>query len=56
MLAQIRFSLSSSTKWDRVTKAEPYMHYPSLYYFIVDLFEADPEDEWAIETLAWLDK
>ena len=28
----------------------------ALYYYIVDLFDEDPEDEWSVETLAYLTK
>lgn len=45
--------LCGRTEWgvvDRAFDAEEF------YYNIVELFELDPEDEWVVETLDWLDR
>ncbi|SJK96863.1 uncharacterized protein ARMOST_14562 [Armillaria ostoyae] len=47
---QARYALSSKDGW---TEQDGAFDLPLFYKSIVDLFESHPDDEWALETLAW---
>ncbi|SJL13965.1 uncharacterized protein ARMOST_17417 [Armillaria ostoyae] len=47
---QVHYALSSKDGW---TEQDGAFDLPLFYKSIVDLFESHPDDEWALETLAW---
>ncbi|KAF8881882.1 hypothetical protein BD779DRAFT_1445162 [Infundibulicybe gibba] len=50
---QARLALSSAPKWSVI---DGNFSLEELFYNIVELFENDPKDAWAVETLEWWKK